>query len=155
MTPARLAAALGLLPAAAVGAWWLALERNGGAPAAVSVAALHALWLCQMLVVVLLGPRLGAALGRRAAATALATAVAIAWPLAAALGSATFLGARSMVLVQAALIAAAYALPAVGAAVTGEAHRWRSAAPAALALASVLSAAALWWTRESWLAWLT
>lgn len=158
MRPGPLAAALGLIPAAAVGAWWLAMERVGGAPAGVSVAALQTLWLCQMLVVVLFGPRLGATVGRRAATAALCASVAIAWPLAAALGSATFLGARSMLLPQAALMAAACGLPALGAAVAGKAHGsrgWGGAAPTALALASVLSAAILWSTREHWLAWLT
>lgn len=163
MTPGRLAAGLGLIPAGAVGAWWLAVERPGGAPVEVSVAALHALWLCQMLVVVLFGPRLGALLGRRPATTALLAGVTITWPLVAVLGSATFLGVRALLLPQAALIAGACALPTAGAALvgagpTGDTRRsrgWRSAAPTALALASVLAAAILWRTREQWLAWLT
>jgi hypothetical protein len=157
MTAGRLGAALGLPPAAALGAWWLAVQRLGGGPAALSVAALHALWLCQMLVIVLFGARLGVSLGRRTAASGLFAAIALAWPLTAAIGSATYLGARALLLPQAALIGAAWALPAVGAAVAGEAHggRWRNAAPTAIALASVLSAALLWWARARWLAWLT
>lgn len=161
MTTGRLAGWLGLVPSAAVGTWWLAVEwlaveHPGVSSLSEASDALEALWLCQLLCVVLFGPRLGAALGPRAAGSAFLMAIVIGWPLVALLWSATSLDARSALAAEAVLLASAYALPALGALLerTSRSDSGRDAIATLLSLGSTVCAALIWRSRDQWLAWL-
>lgn len=145
--PLRLAAATGLVLAAAVALWWLgstriALDRGSDAIAG-SAAALHAAWLVRGMAIALLGVRVGALRGWRAGAAGALVLVAPMWPVLVLAWSASTASLVHLTLAEGLLLAACVALPMIG---IGLRRMLRRPEPAELAATVVGTAlAALLW----------
>jgi hypothetical protein len=152
----RWAALGGLALTAALALWWLGSTRlaliQSADAARPSAQVLQALFVLRALALALWGPRVAAAGGARAGWQATLALVVPAWPLVVLAGSASVLSPWTLLLAEAALLAAAGLLPVLGHALRhlpGTSDR----AELAATTAGVLLAAALWSSRGLWAAW--
>lgn len=154
MTTADLRSATygGLAIAIAIGAWWLGATRlalaDGADTARIAADALSMLWFVRGAAVAVLATRAAAARGWTAGVAIALGVVTPSWPALALAWSASASSAMQVVLAEAALIAAALALPLVGAALR---RLPKVPAPPLGTACGVALAAALWMARPAWL----
>lgn len=151
----RLATMTGLLIAAAVAVWWLGGTRlvldDGSDASRIAADALYALWLARGMALALLGVRVGALRGWRAGVAAAPGLIAPAWPVLVLAWSASTAPLTPVLLGEALLWVAAFALPLLG---QGLRRALRQAEPAlaTATLVGVALAASLWLTHGLWTA---
>jgi hypothetical protein len=143
----RMGLALGTTLAAVVACWWLGASRvallGAADTAALAGQALFVLALLRAMLVAVLAPRVAATDGYAAGVRAAIPIVTTAWPVAALAWAAGTDGIGRTALVEAALLAGAFAAPALGHALASL-HRNRAAPePVATALGVAL-ASAVW-----------
>jgi hypothetical protein len=149
----RMAACSGLLLTVVLAAWWLGSTRlalgQGADTSRAAGDALQALWLCRVLAVALLTPRVAALRGWPSGAVTTLGLVAPAWPLLVLAASASTVPWLHLALSESLLLLAGGLLSVAGLGLRQLLPRLDAAEMGGTAL-GVLLLAALWFTRAAW-----